>query len=45
MIQQLYQDYLQSQFNTAEYLLVRCIIQILHCSSRLKLAPIFILYY
>ena len=37
MIPQLYQDHLQSQLNLAEYLLVRCIIQLLQSIKTLSL--------
>ena len=37
MIPQFYQDHLQSQFSPAEYLLVRCIIQILQAIKPLAL--------
>ena len=37
MIPQAYQDHLQSQLNPAEYLLVRCIIQILQSIKTLSL--------
>ena len=37
MILQFYQDHLQSQFNPAEYLLIRCIIQILQLIKTLSL--------
>ena len=40
MIPQLYQDHFQSQFSPAEYLLVRCIIQILQAIETLSLEKI-----